>query len=99
VFEVVEGDTRNVLCDAVERHDAELLVVGSHGYGEGGRVQCHRKKQANQCSILPRDFETGWFRFCLRSVLNLHFFVGEIHDVFEQDFQKWMMLQVRQVIR
>jgi hypothetical protein len=33
VFEVVEGDARNVLCEAVERHHAELLVVGSHGYG------------------------------------------------------------------
>ncbi|KAL6847411.1 hypothetical protein ACP4OV_023264 [Aristida adscensionis] len=33
VFEVVEGDARNVLCDAVERHHAEMLVVGSHGYG------------------------------------------------------------------
>ncbi|KAK4282491.1 hypothetical protein QN277_013861 [Acacia crassicarpa] len=31
--EVVEGDPRNVLCDAVERHDASVLVVGSHGYG------------------------------------------------------------------
>ncbi|XP_062202791.1 universal stress protein PHOS34-like [Phragmites australis] len=33
VFEVVEGDARNVLCEAVERHHAEMLVVGSHGYG------------------------------------------------------------------
>ena len=33
VFEVVEGDARNVLCEAVERHHAEVLVVGSHGYG------------------------------------------------------------------
>ncbi|KAK3136731.1 hypothetical protein QOZ80_5BG0441590 [Eleusine coracana subsp. coracana] len=32
-FEVVEGDARNVLCEAVEKHRAELLVVGSHGYG------------------------------------------------------------------
>ncbi|XP_028771210.1 universal stress protein PHOS34 [Neltuma alba] len=31
--EVVEGDARNVLCDAVERHHASMLVVGSHGYG------------------------------------------------------------------
>ncbi|XP_054803283.1 universal stress protein PHOS34-like isoform X1 [Prosopis cineraria] len=31
--EVVEGDPRNVLCDAVERHHASMLVVGSHGYG------------------------------------------------------------------
>uniref|UniRef100_A0A0C9RJW2 TSA: Wollemia nobilis Ref_Wollemi_Transcript_14145_570 transcribed RNA sequence n=1 Tax=Wollemia nobilis TaxID=56998 RepID=A0A0C9RJW2_9CONI len=31
--EMVEGDARNVLCDAAERHAAEILVVGSHGYG------------------------------------------------------------------
>ncbi|OIT21352.1 PREDICTED: universal stress protein PHOS34-like [Nicotiana attenuata] len=33
VVEVVEGDARNVLCDAVEKHHASMLVVGSHGYG------------------------------------------------------------------
>ncbi|WVZ90680.1 hypothetical protein U9M48_036962 [Paspalum notatum var. saurae] len=33
VFEAAEGDARNVLCEAVERHGAEMLVVGSHGYG------------------------------------------------------------------
>ncbi|CAN6361237.1 unnamed protein product [Urochloa humidicola] len=32
-FEALEGDARSVLCDAVERHHAEMLVVGSHGYG------------------------------------------------------------------
>ncbi|CAJ1877778.1 unnamed protein product [Sphenostylis stenocarpa] len=32
-MEVVEGDPRNVLCEAVERHHASMLVVGSHGYG------------------------------------------------------------------
>ncbi|KAI6695761.1 hypothetical protein NL676_023471 [Syzygium grande] len=32
-IEVVEGDARNVLCDAVEKHNASILVVGSHGYG------------------------------------------------------------------
>ena len=31
--EVVEGDARNVMCDAVEKHHASLLVVGSHNYG------------------------------------------------------------------
>ncbi|XP_027365308.1 universal stress protein PHOS34-like isoform X2 [Abrus precatorius] len=30
---VVEGDPRNVLCDAVEKYHASILVVGSHGYG------------------------------------------------------------------
>jgi nucleotide-binding universal stress UspA family protein len=32
-FEAVEGDARNVLCEAVDRHAADLLAVGSHGYG------------------------------------------------------------------
>ncbi|KAL6499479.1 hypothetical protein OROGR_027389 [Orobanche gracilis] len=32
-FEVVDGDARNVLCEAVEKHHASVLVVGSHGYG------------------------------------------------------------------
>jgi nucleotide-binding universal stress UspA family protein len=32
-FEAMEGDARNVLCEAVDRHAADLLVVGSHGYG------------------------------------------------------------------
>lgn len=29
----MEGDPRNVLCDAVEKYRAAILVVGSHGYG------------------------------------------------------------------
>ncbi|KAL2236551.1 UNVERIFIED_CONTAM: hypothetical protein Sindi_0846800 [Sesamum indicum] len=33
MFEVVDGDARNVLCEAVEKHRATVLVVGSHGYG------------------------------------------------------------------
>ncbi|XP_068310155.1 universal stress protein PHOS34-like isoform X2 [Pyrus communis] len=33
VVEVMEGDARNVLCEAAERHQASILVVGSHGYG------------------------------------------------------------------
>ncbi|KAL5795599.1 hypothetical protein ACOSQ2_000419 [Xanthoceras sorbifolium] len=33
VVEVMEGDARNVLCEAVEKHRASILVVGSHGYG------------------------------------------------------------------
>ncbi|PKA48945.1 Universal stress protein A-like protein [Apostasia shenzhenica] len=32
-FEVVDGDARNVLCDAVEKFHADILAVGSHGYG------------------------------------------------------------------
>ncbi|GMJ01073.1 hypothetical protein like AT2G47710 [Hibiscus trionum] len=33
VVEVVEGDARNVLCEAVDKHHASVLAVGSHGYG------------------------------------------------------------------
>ncbi|XP_042516510.1 universal stress protein PHOS34-like [Macadamia integrifolia] len=33
LMEVVEGDARNVLCEAVQKHHASILVVGSHGYG------------------------------------------------------------------
>ena len=33
IVDVVEGDARNVLCGAVEKHHASVLVVGSHGYG------------------------------------------------------------------
>jgi len=32
-LEVVEGDPRNVLCMAVEKYHAAILVVGSHGRG------------------------------------------------------------------
>ncbi|XP_042481438.1 universal stress protein PHOS34-like [Macadamia integrifolia] len=31
--EVMEGDAKNKLCEAVEKHHAHFLVVGSHGYG------------------------------------------------------------------
>ncbi|KAK1315541.1 hypothetical protein QJS10_CPA05g00416 [Acorus calamus] len=33
LLEVVEGDARSVICDAVEKHHATVLAVGSHGYG------------------------------------------------------------------
>jgi nucleotide-binding universal stress UspA family protein len=33
LIEVVEGEPRSVLCGAAEKHRADLLVVGSHGYG------------------------------------------------------------------
>ncbi|KAL0711460.1 hypothetical protein Bca4012_018438 [Brassica carinata] len=32
-FEVDHGDPRQVLCDAVDKHLASILVIGSHGYG------------------------------------------------------------------
>uniref|UniRef100_A0ACD5YB43 Uncharacterized protein n=1 Tax=Avena sativa TaxID=4498 RepID=A0ACD5YB43_AVESA len=33
VVEVIDGEPRYVLCNAVEKHGADLLVVSSHGYG------------------------------------------------------------------
>ncbi|KAG8079355.1 hypothetical protein GUJ93_ZPchr0007g3129 [Zizania palustris] len=33
LIEVMEGEPRYVLCNAVDKHNAGLLVVGSHGYG------------------------------------------------------------------
>ncbi|CAN6206449.1 unnamed protein product [Urochloa humidicola] len=33
LIEVVEGEPRYVLCNAADKHHADLLVVGSHGYG------------------------------------------------------------------
>ncbi|KAF8680655.1 hypothetical protein HU200_045685 [Digitaria exilis] len=33
LIEVFQGDPRFVLCNAAEKHHADLLVVGSHGYG------------------------------------------------------------------
>ncbi|TKY61116.1 Universal stress protein A protein [Spatholobus suberectus] len=56
LVEEVEGDARNVLCDAVERHHASVLVLGSHGYGAIkravlGSVSDHCARHA-QCSVM-----------------------------------------------
>ncbi|KAK2982302.1 hypothetical protein RJ640_014821 [Escallonia rubra] len=31
--ETIEGDARNVMCEAAEKYHASVLVLGSHGYG------------------------------------------------------------------
>ncbi|KAL9363722.1 hypothetical protein Peur_041595 [Populus x canadensis] len=56
VVEVIEGDARNVMCDAVDRHHASMLVVGSHNYGAVkrallGSVSDHCAHNA-PCSVL-----------------------------------------------
>ncbi|GFZ19424.1 adenine nucleotide alpha hydrolases-like superfamily protein [Actinidia rufa] len=56
ILEVVEGDARNVLCEAVEKHHASMLVVGSHGYGSIkravlGSVSDYCAHQAH-CSVM-----------------------------------------------
>jgi nucleotide-binding universal stress UspA family protein len=33
VVEVMDGQPGNVICNAVEKHGADILVVGSQGYG------------------------------------------------------------------
>ncbi|XP_066360194.1 universal stress protein PHOS34-like [Miscanthus floridulus] len=37
-YEAIEGDARSVICDAVDRHHAEILVVGCHGYSKWKRA-------------------------------------------------------------
>ncbi|CAH8278965.1 unnamed protein product [Arabidopsis lyrata] len=37
-LEVIEGDPRNIMLEAVERHHACVIVLGSHGYGAVKRV-------------------------------------------------------------
>ncbi|KAA8527451.1 hypothetical protein F0562_034834 [Nyssa sinensis] len=54
--EVVEGDARNVMCEAVEKHHASVLVLGSHGYGAFkravlGSVSDYCSHHAN-CSVM-----------------------------------------------
>lgn len=31
--EALDGDARNVICEAVEKYHASILAMGSHGYG------------------------------------------------------------------
>ncbi|TKW28832.1 hypothetical protein SEVIR_3G354100v4 [Setaria viridis] len=37
-YEAMEGDARSVICEAVDRHHAEMLVVGCHGYSKWKRA-------------------------------------------------------------
>ncbi|KAL9667710.1 hypothetical protein QQ045_002074 [Rhodiola kirilowii] len=32
-LQVMEGDPRNALCEAVDKHHAATLVIGNHGHG------------------------------------------------------------------
>ncbi|KAK4775559.1 hypothetical protein SAY87_023520 [Trapa incisa] len=38
VLEVGKGDPRDALCEAVDKHHAAILVLGSHGYGAVKRL-------------------------------------------------------------
>ncbi|KAF8667661.1 hypothetical protein HU200_052868 [Digitaria exilis] len=37
-YENMEGDARSVICEAVDRHHAEILVIGCHGYSKWKRA-------------------------------------------------------------
>lgn len=41
MVEVMQGDAKNILCEVVEKHQASMLVVGSHGYGAIKRYIIH----------------------------------------------------------
>lgn len=43
--EIIEGDARNVICEAVEKHHASILAMGSHGYGAFKRYKKEKKKK------------------------------------------------------
>jgi hypothetical protein len=66
VFEAVEGDARSVLCEAVERHHAEMLVVGSHGYG------AIKRSCPSHLSVLPLLFSPPLLQYIVQSCCHLH---------------------------
>jgi nucleotide-binding universal stress UspA family protein len=72
VYEVVEGDARNVLCEAVERHHAEMLAVGSHGYGT---IKRSCVSPCCCCSVFP-----CFFRFLSHSCVLLTYLKSEPHS-------------------
>ncbi|CAL4949649.1 unnamed protein product [Urochloa decumbens] len=37
-YETMEGDTRSVICEAVDRHHVEILGIGCHGYSKWKRA-------------------------------------------------------------
>jgi hypothetical protein len=36
-YEAIEGDARGVICEAVDRHHAEIPAIGCHGYSKWKR--------------------------------------------------------------
>lgn len=59
-YEVDEGDARYVLCQAVEKHNASMLVVGSHGYGAIKRLFYFTCFIRNFKKILKENFYQGY---------------------------------------
>ncbi|XP_054806178.1 universal stress protein PHOS34-like [Prosopis cineraria] len=56
ITKVLEGDVRNVLCEAADKFDATILVLVSHGYGAVKRVVLGSVSdycvQHAQCSVM-----------------------------------------------
>lgn len=71
ILEVAEGDPRNVLCDAVEKHHASMLVVGNHGYGA-------IKRYVNWGSRLFPPVKFRYCKFSAQSIDLMHSFHGRI---------------------
>ncbi|MCD7454616.1 hypothetical protein HAX54_025362 [Datura stramonium] len=53
--EALEGDARNVICEAVERHHASLLAMGSHGYGAFKRAVLGSASDYCSPCLIARD--------------------------------------------
>ncbi|KAJ4817238.1 Adenine nucleotide alpha hydrolases-like superfamily protein [Rhynchospora pubera] len=56
VVEIMEGDAKHVLMEAVAKHHADILILGSHGYNSVqrafmGSVSDHMAHHA-QCSVM-----------------------------------------------
>lgn len=92
VLEVGEGDARNVLCEAVEKHHASILVVGNHGYGAIKRysilildfwLDIHSLFSATQC----RRWLIG---FLLRIVVETY--CHEPKPLFQLSCRLWLLI-------
>nr|GMD63497.1 universal stress protein A-like protein [Ipomoea batatas] len=57
-FDVVDGDARNVACDAVDKHHASLLVLGSHGYGTFKRAVLGSADRVRR--LKPKRMQISW---------------------------------------
>ena len=72
---VESGDPRDVICDAADKVGADLLVMGSHGYGFIQRYQSSKLQYITRSTSIGESdaMATGWIRigggkiFCLPS--------------------------------
>ncbi|PHT49052.1 hypothetical protein CQW23_13260 [Capsicum baccatum] len=62
--EIIEGDARNVICEAVEKHHASILAMGSHGYGAFKRTMHYLELMLWKDAILRRN-DTQIHEICL----------------------------------